>query len=106
MKAILSMLQRAVLLSGMLLLSPIGAADTAPASTTPASTPDPRILLASKIPGTRAEDLRPTPIAGIYELTRGTDIAYVTTDGKYAISGDLIDLAKNDNLTETRRRDA
>lgn len=67
---------------------------------------DPRASIASKIPGIRAEDLRPTPIAGIYELTRGTEIAYVTTDGKYAISGDLIDLAKNDNLTETRRRDA
>ena len=35
---------------------------------------------------------------------RGTDIAYVTSDGKYAISGDLYDLAKNDNLTEVRRR--
>lgn len=67
---------------------------------------DPRIQIASKIPGVRAEDLRPSPIAGLYELTRGTDIAYVTSDGKYAISGDLIDLAANDNLTEQRRRDA
>jgi thiol:disulfide interchange protein DsbC len=73
---------------------------------TPASAPvDPRVLIASKIPGTRAEDFRVTPVSGIYELTRGADIAYVTADGKYAISGDLIDLAKNDNLTETRRRD-
>src|SRR5215510_10323158 len=66
---------------------------------------DPRAQIASKIPGTRPEDLRPTPISGIYELSRGTDIAYVTADGKYAISGDLIDLARNDNLTETHRRD-
>jgi thiol:disulfide interchange protein DsbC len=68
--------------------------------------PDPRVEIASKIPGTRVEDLRPTPIAGIYELTRRTDIAYVTADGKYAISGDLVDLAKNDNLTEAHRREA
>jgi thiol:disulfide interchange protein DsbC len=80
------------------------AISTAPA--TAASAADPRASIASKIPGTRVEDLRPTPIDGIYELTRGADIAYVTNDGKYAISGDLIDLAKNDNLTETRRRDA
>jgi thiol:disulfide interchange protein DsbC len=66
---------------------------------------DPRAQIASKIPGTRAEDVHPTPVPGIYELTRGTDIAYVTADGKYAISGDLIDLAKNDNLTETHRRE-
>jgi thiol:disulfide interchange protein DsbC len=72
----------------------------------PAATADPRAEIASKIPGTRPEDLHTTPIAGIYELIRGTEIAYVTSDGKYAISGDLIDLAKNDNLTEARRRDA
>ena len=71
----------------------------------PAAAADPRAEIARKIPGVRAEDLRSTPIAGIYELTRGTEIAYVTTDGKYAISGDLIDLTKNDNLTEARRRD-
>ncbi len=67
---------------------------------------DSRAAIASRIPGVRAEDLRPSPIDGIYELARGADVAYVTADGKYAISGDLIDLAKNDNLTEARRRDA
>jgi len=66
---------------------------------------DPRAKIVSKISGIRVEDLRPTPIQGIYELTRGTQTAYVTTDGKYAISGDLIDLDKNDNLTEARRRE-
>lgn len=84
----------------------LGASLCFAAAPEPQSAPDPRIALAASIPGTRVEDLRQTPIAGIYELTRGVDIAYVTADGKYAISGDLIDLAKNDNLTETRRRDA
>jgi thiol:disulfide interchange protein DsbC len=69
------------------------------------STVDPRIELASKIPGTKPEDLRPSPIPGIYELMRGTDIAYVSTDGKFAIAGDLYDLGSNNNLSETRRRD-
>lgn len=66
---------------------------------------DPRVAIASKIPGTKPEDLRATPVPNLYEMSRGSEIAYVTTDGKYAISGDMIDLAKNDNLTETRRRD-
>lgn len=71
-----------------------------------ADTPaDPRAEIASRIPGVRAENLHPTPITGIYELSRGTDFAYVTSDGKYAIGGDLIDLAKNDNLTESHRRE-
>ena len=29
----------------------------------------------------------------------------MTTDGKYAISGDMIDIPKNDDLTEDHRRD-
>ncbi len=67
---------------------------------------DARAEVASHIPGTRPEQLRASPIPGIYELTRGAEIAYVTSDGKYAITGDLYDLAANDDLTEARRREA
>jgi thiol:disulfide interchange protein DsbC len=66
---------------------------------------DARAELASKIPGARPEELRPSPIPGIYEMIRGTDVAYVTNDGKYVIAGDLYELKSNDNLSETRRRD-
>jgi thiol:disulfide interchange protein DsbC len=66
---------------------------------------DPRADVASRIPGTRADQLRASPIPGIYELTRGAEIAYVTTDGKYAITGDLYDLSANDDLTESHRRE-
>ena len=65
---------------------------------------DPRIDVAAKIPGTKPDELRATPIPGIYELTRGGDIAYVSSDGKYAIAGDLYDMGSNDNLTEKTRR--
>lgn len=62
--------------------------------------------VASRIPGgAKPEQLKTTPIPGMYEYTRGTEIAYVTADGKYAISGDLYDLAKNDDLTEAHRRE-
>jgi thiol:disulfide interchange protein DsbC len=69
---------------------------------------DPRVALAAKIPGTRPEDLRPTPVEGIYELVHGSDISYVTADAKYVFSGDLFRIvAKGDfpNLTETRREE-
>jgi thiol:disulfide interchange protein DsbC len=66
---------------------------------------DPRVEIASHIPGAHPDELRATPIAGIWELTRGTDIAYVSADGKYAISGDLYDLGSNNNLTEDHRRE-
>jgi thiol:disulfide interchange protein DsbC len=78
----------------------------AQAAPPPSAAPqDPRAEVASRIPGTAPEQLRASPIQGIYELTRGAEIAYVTADGKYAITGDLYDLGANDNLTETRRRE-
>lgn len=72
----------------------------------PAAETDPRVDLARKIPGARPDDLRASPIPGVYELTRGADIAYVSADGKYAIAGDLYDIHSNDNLTESKRRNA
>src|SRR3984957_21170608 len=65
---------------------------------------DPRIAIAAKIPGAKPEELRATPIPNIYELSHGADVAYVTADGKYAISGALIDLPKNKDLTEEHRQ--
>ena len=69
---------------------------------------DPRIALAAKIPGTKPEDLRPTPVPGIYELTQGADVSYVTADGKYAFAGDLYQITPGKdfpNLSELRRRE-
>jgi thiol:disulfide interchange protein DsbC len=71
----------------------------------PHNASDPRVVIASRIPGTKPDDVHPSPIPGIFELMRGTDAAYVSTDGKYAIAGDLYDLGSNSNLTEARRRD-
>lgn len=66
---------------------------------------DPRVDVASHLPGAKVENLKASPIPGMWEYTRGTEIVYVTSDGKYAISGDLYDLAKNDNLTDHHRRE-
>ena len=86
-----------------------GALATAPAPATPApaavTAADPKVAIAAKMQGVKPEDLHATPIAGIYELIRGTDAAYVTADGKYAILGDLYENGTDHNLTENRRRD-
>jgi thiol:disulfide interchange protein DsbC len=93
----------------VLLVSGLALAASMPASYLAAqspSKPDPRAEIARKIPGVKADDLRPSPIPGVFELTRGTEIAYISNDGKYAITGDLIDLSTSDNLSEKHRRDA
>jgi thiol:disulfide interchange protein DsbC len=78
--------------------TPAGAAPTVTAA-------DPRVAIAAKMAGVKPEDLHATPIPGIYELLRGGDAAYVSTDGKYAIIGDMYETGTNNDLTESRRRD-
>ncbi len=66
---------------------------------------DPRPELAKKIPGTKPEDFRQSPIPGLWELARGSDVVYVTADGKYALAGDLYEIDTDTNVSERRRRD-
>jgi thiol:disulfide interchange protein DsbC len=93
-----------ILLLGLVCATSAMAADQAAA---PAATKDkdPRAAIAAKIPGgAKPEELHASPIPGVYELARGTEIAYVSEDGKYAIDGDLFELGTDKNLTETTRR--
>ena len=72
---------------------------------TAAADKDPRAAIAAKIPGgAKPEELHASPIPGVYELARGTEIAYVSADGKYAIAGDMYELGSDKNLTENTRR--
>jgi thiol:disulfide interchange protein DsbC len=65
---------------------------------------DPRAAIVKKIDGLKLEDVRMTPVNGIYEITRDASISYSSSDGRYVIIGDMIDLDADANLTETRRR--
>lgn len=62
--------------------------------------------VASRIQGVTAEDLSASPVPGLYQLTIGPQVFYVSTDGRYLLRGDLIDLQTNGNLTEARRAGA
>ncbi|MDH5736508.1 MAG: DsbC family protein, partial [Gammaproteobacteria bacterium] len=47
--------------------------------------------------------ITPTPIKGLYQVLLGTQIAYMSKDGKYLLDGDMMDLESKLNLTETAR---
>jgi thiol:disulfide interchange protein DsbC len=51
-------------------------------------------------------NIQPSPIDGWYSIRKGAIIAYVTGDGRYLLQGDLIDLEKQVNLSETERNKA
>ena len=68
---------------------------------------DPRVALLKRLPeGSHLEDLRPSPIPGIYEFVQGADVSYLTSDGKYFIDGNLYDMDSRENLTENLRTHA
>jgi thiol:disulfide interchange protein DsbC len=105
------MKHRLLLLAALLLpLAACARGDATPvAGATPAATnQDPRVALAAKIPGSKPEDFRTTPVAGIFELAHGTDISYVSADAKFVFSGDLYRVADKGefpNLSDLRRRE-
>ncbi len=45
-----------------------------------------------------------TPVEGLYEVTYGSKIVYMTKDGNFLIEGDVYDVKKGVNLTENVRQ--
>jgi thiol:disulfide interchange protein DsbC len=68
---------------------------------------DPRAALLKWLPaGSKVDDLKPSPIPGIYEFMQGAEVSYITADGKYYLDGNVYDMATRANLTESLRAHA
>jgi thiol:disulfide interchange protein DsbC len=68
---------------------------------------DPRLELLKVLPaGSKLEDLRPSPIPGIYQFVQGAEVSYLTADGKFFIDGNVYDMKSRANLTEELRAHA
>jgi thiol:disulfide interchange protein DsbC len=80
------------------------AAVPAPSAGAPAGKADPRAEIVKKVGGIKLEDVRLSPVSGVYEVSRDAEISYLSGDGRYAILGDMIDLESDANISENRRR--
>lgn len=58
--------------------------------------------LAARLPGVEAENVKATPIPGLWEISVGPQVVYVSADGRYMIQGDVIDMMNGTNLTRER----
>ncbi len=57
--------------------------------------------IAKRLPGATVDYVEPSPVKGMYQVgIDGGDIVYVSADGRYLLSGTLIDLLTLENLTE------
>ena len=85
--------------------TPTATVATAPVSA-PAGAPVDKAALNEKLKplfGGEADSINPTPVTGIYEAKFGTELIYVSADGRYFFSGDLIDGSTRTNLSEQSR---
>jgi len=60
-------------------------------------------VAARVMPGAELDKLKPSPVPGLYEVIVGTDIYYITRDGRYIISGTIFNTKNHTNLTAIKR---
>lgn len=58
-----------------------------------------RDRMATVLPDSTPDAIVPSPVEGLVEVRYGSDIFYVTDDGRYLFQGALIDLETRENLT-------
>ncbi|VAW84490.1 Thiol:disulfide interchange protein DsbC [hydrothermal vent metagenome] len=59
--------------------------------------------LKSFSPGLKADSIKPIAAPQFYEVTIGTEVIYISEDGRYMLQGDLVDIERRVNLTEIVR---
>jgi thiol:disulfide interchange protein DsbC len=69
----------------------------------PPSAPPSPARLQQLVPGVTVGTPEQTPVDGVFRVRVGDSYVYLSGDGRHAFTGDLLDLATGQNLTETRR---
>lgn len=88
------------LIPSLLAAATLGLALTATAQ---AQEPIIRKTLGERIPQLeKIDEVRTTPMSGLYEVRVGTDLFYTDAKGQFLIQGELIDTKARRNLTEDR----
>lgn len=62
-------------------------------------------FLEKLFPETPIQSVRDAPLPGFLEMRVGSDIFYVSSDGKYLVQGDVYDIDTKLNLTENSKAD-
>ena len=58
------------------------------------------------IPGLEPDRVHSTPIPNLYLASFGAELVYISVDGRYLLTGDLIELDSGRNLSEEARSEA
>src|SRR6185312_12435359 len=101
---------RLLMLKRMLLLGWLGCAGQVFAATAPAPLVGPTITpaavqmvqqsihkLSAKV---EVDSIQPAQVPGFYQVIASGQMVYISTDGKYLMHGDVVDLARSENLSD------
>lgn len=88
----------------VLALATFAIAASPAATTAPPAKPDIRVEIARQL-DVKPADVKPSPVAGLYEIRSGAEVGYVSTDGRFYVDGDVFDMKSKQNLTEPRRQE-
>lgn len=61
-----------------------------------------KAAVAKALPEVKVDSVAASPVPGLYEVMVGTQIIYVTGDGRYFVDGRIVDLKTREDLTEPR----
>lgn len=64
-----------------------------------------RERIAQLAPDVETGRIEPSPLPGLYSVIVGSEVYFMTGDGRYLLHGDLVDLERQTSLTEAVRRD-
>lgn len=62
-----------------------------------------RATLAERLPDAKVEEIRPSPVAGIYEVVVDNRLYYISADGRYLLTGDVVDMQSRKNVSTDKR---
>ena len=88
------------LLAGAFALPACAADRQAAAAVDPAAQKLVLAALQNLAPGVQPDSITPAPMPGFYQVIAAGQLVYVSADGKYMFSGDLVDLKVKQNLSE------
>ena len=61
--------------------------------------------LAKYMPTVTADKITKSPVDGMYEVTVGSQVVYLSADARYMLQGDLYDLITKENISENAKSD-
>ena len=57
------------------------------------------------VPGIPADRIEPSALPGLYEVSYGPTVVYISADGRFLLQGDLVEIDSRKNFTRERQRE-